>query len=246
VLDYLDRHKYGILITIIFHLLMIMVLFLIKLNTLHKQLETNIQLELQTEDIKEVPREELQQKSMQGEKILTNEVQGDNQGSNSGRNTPVNVSDKFKEEISTEKYEQQVKQEIKYDDWNPDAAIGENAKKLKEDQRRLDEMHKTKPSVSKSNNQGKTNIYYDLAGRSHSYLPVPIYKCEGGGKVAVSIVVNQQGRVIEATVLSTSANLEDDCFTEAARNSAYSSLFNAKAGSQPRQKGTITYEFIPQ
>jgi outer membrane biosynthesis protein TonB len=223
-----------------------MVLFLIRLNTLGKQRDANIQLEIQTEDIREIPKELSDPTIMHGEKVIANDAQGENISKETGRNNPVNVSDKFKDDISTEKYEQQVKQEIKYDEWNPDAALDENAKKLKEEQHRLDEMHINKPSVSKSNGQGKTNIYYNLAGRSHSYLPVPIYKCEGGGKVTVSIVVNQQGRVIEATVLSTSANVEDDCFTEAARNSAYSSLFNSKSNSQPNQKGTITYEFIPQ
>jgi len=45
---------------------------------------------------------------------------------------------------------------------------------------------------------GPTRIFYDLAGRHHVYLPIPIYKCEGAGQVTLAIVVDPAGNVIKA------------------------------------------------
>ena len=58
------------------------------------------------------------------------------------------------------------------------------------------EEDKPKESQQMAANYGRpTRIYYNLSGRNHAYLPIPIYKCEGSGKVVLSIEVNPKGIV---------------------------------------------------
>ena len=41
--------------------------------------------------------------------------------------------------------------------------------------------------------QGPSVISYTLEGRKAMNLPVPAYKCMGGGDVSVSVIVNRKG-----------------------------------------------------
>lgn len=78
--------------------------------------------------------------------------------------------------------------------------------------------------------------------RHHRHLDKPAYKCEGGGDVEVSITVNRNGEVIDASVVAGG----DDCMRRTALKSARASLFDINPSAPARQKGTITYIFIPQ
>lgn len=93
---------------------------------------------------------------------------------------------------------------------------------------------------------GPTRIYYNLPGRTHVYLPLPIYKCEGGGKVALLIEVNPKGAVVKASVIAEESTTSDPCLIEAALGSALSSRFTPDASAIKNQTGTLTYHFVPQ
>lgn len=94
--------------------------------------------------------------------------------------------------------------------------------------------------------QGPTRIYYDLEGRNHTYLPIPIYKCEGSGQVTLAIEVNQKGVVETAQVNARESTTRDPCLIETAVGSAMISRFNPDVKSPKIQKGTITYHFVAQ
>ena len=49
--------------------------------------------------------------------------------------------------------------------------------------------------------KGPSVLSYTLDGRKASHLPTPAYKGYSGGEVTVTIIVNPQGRVIEAIVV---------------------------------------------
>ncbi len=97
-----------------------------------------------------------------------------------------------------------------------------------------------------SNYQGPTRIYYDLTGRHHMYLPIPIYKCQGSGKVVLSILVNQKGIVEEAKIIETVSTASDPCLVETALKTALISRFNPDIKSPKIQPGTLTYHFVAQ
>ncbi|HWR74925.1 MAG TPA: hypothetical protein VN276_04770, partial [Bacteroidales bacterium] len=74
---------------------------------------------------------------------------------------------------------------------------------------------KEKPE-EKGTFRGPTRIFYDLAGRHHVYLPIPIYKCQGAGQITLAIEVDQQGRVLKAEPASSLSTTKDPCLTETA------------------------------
>ena len=90
---------------------------------------------------------------------------------------------------------------------------------------------------------GKSSVSYNIKGRYKTYLPIPVYKCEFGGKVVVAVVVNRQGRVIKAEIVDAESN-KDDTLREA--DAALKSEFNADEKAPERQSGTITYNFVKQ
>ena len=108
---------------------------------------------------------------------------------------------------------------------------------------------KEKPEESQkmaSNYKGPTRIYYDLPGRTHSYLPIPIYLCQGSGNVTLSIEVNQRGEVVKAQIISRESTTSDLCLVETAVQTALISRFNSDVNSPKVQSGKLSYHFVAQ
>jgi len=86
-----------------------------------------------------------------------------------------------------------------------------------------------------------SSVSYSLVDRLHTYLPTPIYLCEQGGKIVVTITVNHEGNVINAYINASSSS-ENGCLVDHAIEYAKESKFtpNPKKASQI---GTITFLF---
>lgn len=93
--------------------------------------------------------------------------------------------------------------------------------------------------------KGPTVISYFLENRKAYRLPVPAYKCEGGGRVVVDIEVGPDGRVRKATIDAANSVI-DDCMNEAALGAARSSIFSASQMAPAKQVGSVTYLFVRQ
>ncbi len=78
--------------------------------------------------------------------------------------------------------------------------------------------------------------------RKERHLVKPAYQCEGGGEVVVEIEVRPNGRITSARALSGG----DDYMREVACRAALESTLDINPQAPPRQRGTITYIFIPQ
>jgi hypothetical protein len=104
---------------------------------------------------------------------------------------------------------------------------------------------KDKPE-EKGTFRGPTRIYYDLAGRHHVYLPIPIYKCEGAGQITLSIEVDQKGNVIKAEPASGLSTTKDPCLTETAVTYARLTRFNSDLSAPIKQAGFLTFVFVSQ
>lgn len=92
--------------------------------------------------------------------------------------------------------------------------------------------------------EGSVTASYSLNNplRHARNLIIPAYRCQGGGEVVVSIIVNNIGEVTSAKVLRGG----DDCMRQSALNAARSSLFDTNSSAPARHQGEITYIFIPQ
>ena len=92
---------------------------------------------------------------------------------------------------------------------------------------------------------GPSVVSYLLEGRKASKLPIPAYRCYGGGMVTVIISVDNAGNVVAAKV-QDEVSSDDGCLREFAVRAARLSKFSADPKAPARQAGNIVYQFIAQ
>jgi len=241
----------GILGTIIIHLIAGIIFMSLQLRSLQKTISKEYEVELapepepakQNEKLAEVPATSVN-------KVL----KGDEEMLDIARNLANKPAEKIKASDIIEQAKEELIKSGKLGADNfldeqkrNDATGGDVAISSKKDT--VGERVKTKPSKSQemaANYQGPTRIYYDLLGRNHLYLPIPIYKCEGSGKVVLSIEVDQNGIVQKAQVIERESTASDPCLIETAVNTALISRFNPDANSPRIELGTLTYQFVAQ
>jgi hypothetical protein len=242
----------GLLGTLIVHLVIGIIFMSFQLSALHNEVQDMIQVELAPEEVTapEIREKPAEVAATGVEKVL----QGDEQMLNIARN----LANKADPKINPADYIDKVKEElIKSGKLGKDNYIDEQ-KKLKEDKGDTDiapgkedasEKNIEKPDKSQemaANFKGPTRIYYNLTGRTHTYLPLPIYKCQGDGKVVLSIQVNQKGIVEKAAVIENESTTSEECLIETAVTTAMISRFNSNINSPKIQTGTLSYHFVAQ
>ena len=241
----------GLLGTLIIHLIAGIIFMSLQLSSLQKAISKQYEVELAPEPETVVKMKKIiEVPATSVEKVL----KGDEEMLNIARN----LSSKPAEKINASDYIDKVKDElIKSGKLGVDNYIDEQ-KKLNESKGdenimvkkdTISEKVKAKPKASQemaANYKGPTRIYYDLIGRNHLYLPIPIYKCEGSGKVVLSIEVDQNGVVEKAQIAERESTATDPCLVETAINTALLSRFNPDASSPRIQLGMLTYEFVAQ
>ncbi len=240
----------GILGTIIVHLIAGIVFMSFQLKSIQRDLSDEFEVEIASIEEKEDQEKLIELPATSIEKLL----QGDEEMLNIARN----LSNKSDVQINPDDYIDMVKEElIKSGKLGQDNYIDEKKKLDKMDGDENMSYEKDPASEDESdihdesqnmaaNYKGPTRIYYDLPGRTHRYLPIPIYKCQGSGKVVLLIEVNQKGIVEKATINSKESSTNEPCLIETALSTALISRFNSDLNSPKTQNGTLTYHFVAQ
>lgn len=173
-------------------------------------------------------------------------------------NIARNLAARGEEKIDPQEYIDQVKNELiesgklGTDNFLDSRGTGNQQSEGEEiavdDQNDTEEKEKEANESQKmaANFQGPTRIYYELTGRNHIFLPIPIYKCEGSGKVVLLIEVNQRGYVEDASIIQAQSTATDECLVETAVGTALRSRFESNLDAPKIQKGTLTYIFVAQ
>jgi hypothetical protein len=240
----------AILGTIIIHLIAAIIFISLQLNSLEKKISRQYEVELAPAEPVAKKEEPKLEAATSVEKIF--------KGDEEMLNIAKNISSKPSEKIDKSDYINQVKEEL-----IKSGKLGVN--NYIDDQKKINESggdenilapkdtigqkSVKKPDKSQqmaANFKGATRIYYDLLGRNHLYLPIPIYKCQGSGKVVLSIEVDQNGVVQKAQIAERESTVTDPCLIETAVNTALVSRFNPDANSPRIQIGTLTYQFVAQ
>lgn len=247
--DFLRRNKYGVMGTLGFHMLLIILLLTFKLNTEREFSESEIFIEIppevseqllkeEQEKIEEVLEEKKSEISRSVDELLRSVAV--NQNVEKSKSDTKRNLDKMIEEIRKD-----------LDDYRSDGEIGSggelkefmkdslSAEEAKEKQKFLDSLESIEYS-------GPSSVYYSLEGRHKIYLPIPVFKCEGEGLVVVQIEVNQAGRVIQSQILEKESGVQDDCLYTAALQASRKTRFNVSTSSPQQQIGKITYQFVKQ
>jgi hypothetical protein len=240
----------GILGTVIIHLIAGIIFMSLQIKALHRDLSNEFEVEFAPVEESEIKEKLIKLPATTMERVL----QGDEELLNIARN----LANKAEQKIDPADYIDKVKEElIKSGKLRSDNYI--------DDQKRLDEMNADeklavenenvekneidKPEESQemaANYKGPTRIYYDLAGRTHTYLPIPIYKCQGSGKVVLLIEVNQKGIVEKVKIIAGESTTFDPCLIETSVTTALISRFNSDINSPKVQTGTLSYHFVAQ
>lgn len=244
------KNIYGILGTIIAHLLLAIMFMLIRLSSFEKNLDSSVEIDLipfTEESVIELPSA----KTEKDEPVFSQEEL---------HNLAVNVASLPDKEFDIDKYINEVKEEMIakgeldknnfIDQWKEKAQQEAEKGNLEyltpEDSIKNADKQKTTSEEMEANYTGPTRIYYNLAGRSHISLKLPIYQCPDGGKVTLEITVNTYGTVVSAEIVKSASTTDDYCLYKAARKAALESRFNSGGQFPEKQKGTITYLFAAQ
>jgi len=242
----------GILGTVIVHLIAAIIFMTFNLHSL-KTKESQIEkfeIEFAAIEEKKVPVKPVELPPTSVENILHDDVEM--------LNIARNLASKPEEKIDPQDYIDKVKDELIQSgklgtDNYMDRQRG-NYQQTEDDQFALQDQEEKEKKEEKAtdsqkmaaNFQGPTRIYYDLQGRNHTYLPIPIYKCQGSGKVVLLIEVNQRGYVENATIVEGESTTNDECLAETAVGAALRSRFESNLNAPKIQKGTLTYIFVAQ
>ena len=244
---FFERHIYGILGTIIVHLIIAIIFMLIKLSTTY-QLRSEAVL-ISFESIEEKNEPDLLEISERLVEMLYNEEYW--------ANIAANIASTADEDFNIDEYINQIKEElIASGEISEDNFLEQGKNRIQDaflpgettfkDQSQPEEEDSLSSAEMAASYSGLTRIYYNLPGRNHRRLLLPIYKCEGDGKVVLAIMVDQKGYVLSANVMKEESSADDYCLYDAAKTAALRSKFNASLSAPMRQKGTLTYHFVAQ
>lgn len=247
VFDYWETHKVGILGTVSVHLSLAIILLIVKMNynPTPRSVEVDINFNNELLPISEEQKEKIDKEALAVSELLHHGIEAsdiknvavDANASNELNPTlqddkGINASDLYREAGM-------VKQRL-----------SENKDLYEKSQLAgTEEIPNTPVKNTASKEEGKFKgpavISYFLEGRKATVLPVPSYKCQFGGQVVVDLEVSPDGKVLSAKIDSKNS-LNDDCIDEAAISAAYNSFFTESPNSPSKQKGSITYLFVPQ
>lgn len=247
IFDYWDQHKVGILGTISVHLMIAIALLAFKMKSAPANNRNEIEVNFKNEylPISEEEKERRDKEALAMEEVLHHGLEAD-----AIKNVAVDAA--------------------KSDELNPTLQDdrGTNASDLYREAGRLKEqMNANKDLYNESIQKGTEEIpntpikntapkeegkykgpaviSYFLEGRKAIALPVPAYMCQFGGQVVVDIEVGRDGKVTNADI-DAKNSITDDCINAAAIKAALDSYFTVSTESTSRQKGSITYLFVPQ
>ena len=236
------ENKAGLYLTIIFHLVVIIVLLVYQIDSTMKA-ETSFVLDFSKQEELE-KQEEIRVLKEEVSKQLDEMIAAARASQAPIRNIAVDASNKpLKDDRNTDvdqlyKDAERLAKELKANQ----NAIEEDATEETVDlsSKKSEENEQTSQPYS-----GASVLSYRLDGRKARHLPIPAYKCYGGGDVVVIINVDQAGRVVGAKV-NEAGTTGDGCMKREAVKAAKLSRFSGSQTAPDPQVGEIVYRFIPQ
>ena len=238
--EFYKRNIYGIIGTLLFHILLMSSFLLAEVNLKGKVKEEPIIIDFS--DTKEQPVKTEEQKAQKDQNSPS--TPDHNQQLTSRSNQAVNDASK-KDPFFDKSYQQEIA-EAKKLVADVNKQLSKKVKDIKEYEMPEENTDGMNPdSIKNTIYSGESNIHYFLKNRYHRRLPIPVYLAQDGGLVVVDIWVNREGKVIQAEV-QKSGQLKDPMLEVYAKQAALRTVFNEDPTAPSPQKGTISYNFVPQ
>ena len=237
----------GLLITVIFHLTVIIVLLVQQMHIATQREQSFVmdftkyeELEKQEKEMEELLKE-LEKKEDILKKLEEKLAAAPSQSSDV-RNLAVNAGGQLKDDRGTDA------DQLYKDAARLDAQLKNGQKSAIHEDAQNETVELPGQSSSNKNEQaysGPSVLSYTLDGRTATHLPIPAYRCYGGGQVTVIIQVGRNGNVLNAQINET-VSAADKCLREYALRAARQSHFSKSNTAPERQTGEIVYQFIAQ
>lgn len=228
----------GIYITVIFHLAVIIILLAAKIGAVLQEENTFVLDFTKQEAMEKQERQETIREDI-AERIERMLAAAENPGVNI-RNVAVDRS-ALKDDRGTDAEELYKDAEKLQKDLDKTFSRKDEDIVAEPEEIRKEEKQQKRESVY----TGPSVVSWTLDGRKATHLPIPSYRCYGGGLVTVIITVDNAGGVRSAKV-EDAVSSTDQCLRDYAVRAARLSKFSQSSTAPITQTGEIVYQFIPQ
>ena len=242
--EWVYRKRVGLLAMVLAYLIM-GILFLSYKIVVQPAVPPTIAIEIVQEQIEEIEKEKLEQQiEQESERVSYEEVA--NKRSNDDSDLDASLADDRHQNNDIYEEAQRVQQDMQQSQNAYNQAMSELSSDTKKPRDKpVDRSAQKSDKNQRAQVKGNVTVRYFLKDRNDTYLHIPAYECRGGGEVVVQITVNNNGDVISASIARSSKET-DDCVRNMALQAAKASSFNTSQSAPNKQKGTITYIFMPQ
>lgn len=260
IFHFIEKHKYGILITIVVHVALFVYFQLAtykeailfepwEFSTANDEVQDDIEI---TPDQIQTPEE---RELFNPQDAVTSFVKDENDTRSRSQKDNINYTSSFQKSSAEQMendYEQSLKDEIRRKREERNAKKSDAASDVKTDPKNnpLDKNANQSNTSSSEAISGKTMVSFSLMDRhplNHNdwYIRNPGYTCGNvNGTVTVAISVDIGGVVTSATVIEEQSQNASACMLQRAREYALKSRFNYSGDAPKKQEGTITYRFV--
>ena len=248
-IDFIEKHKFGILGTIALHIVVFIWLNIQVVEYGVYEPKNKILAVLdytnEEEDPQDEPIEVLDENGNPIESTLLNVAANENQ-------EKTTYTD---ESFSKNQADKDVWEELKQMEAEEYNSINENKDTPKDNPK--DNKDKTidenlvnadaeKNEAASYGADVKAIASYFLEGRSTRSEGVPSYKCRVEGVVVIDIKVNQKGEVIARTINESKTNTQNDCLRSEAINYSKMWRFTQDFDDSVRKNGWIKFTYVAQ
>ncbi|MBS1568038.1 MAG: hypothetical protein JST45_01215 [Bacteroidetes bacterium] len=249
-LDWFDRHKYGVIGTLMLHTLLLAVFSLSSVGDRYPQPPPQsmaLDLELAMPEPEPEPAKPAEMQAGQ-------EDPANQKVTNQASNTTAELSaEKPMSRAAQERMNERVDQDLHAMEQSEFARLAaERAAQGKDitvptlDTTKFNKRNYMDKAPKPVKVEGLTTVSYDLKGRTDLVLEVPAYLCKGHGKVVIRVAVDRSGSMSKAEVDPMASTTTNDCMIENALASARGARFTSSSTAEQPQRGTITYIFLAQ
>lgn len=260
-IDFIERHKYGIIVTLFVHIMLFLYLQIKTYQEVvvydtwsyrYKDKQSPDDIIIDAEDIM-INEESLTDDMFENEKITSFVSSEDDKREKEFKEGDRYSSYKGDAYTNVREFEQEVIANLASKRAEKQSGeVGASDIDLKGDDGKADKENKSQQAEAGSEKAvaGKTMVKYELSGRkpfngNDWHVRNPGYTCGNvNGMVTVQIVVGQSGDVVSVKYLPEKSQGADACMIHQAEKYAKISRFNYDGTAPKTQEGTIQYLFV--
>lgn len=250
VLDFIEKYKFAILGTVIFHVLVFIYTNFVTVKNPVYFADPQVEMDIPLDDVPLDPEIMELIKPKQQDNLASQEVYNVTSDANDKR-------EKSYENFSTQQMDEQVMENARaleqqyFQEWagtHPDnqSSSMDITDDKEEDKKKLAQSSPDK-SIDQSGDKafaGEVMASFNLKDRKAHSLEKPGYTCNSSGTVVLEIKVDKNGEVKDVSYMASGSSNATECMIEQSIKYARRSRFNFSSTAPAMQTGTITYKFV--